>query len=158
MTRNRMFFLAFVLFFLLLSFASLGCAGGSKERAEPVLISKEPEPAREPLLVESAPEGDAMTATGRIRLHMPKPGFRGVPGTFSWNSFPGASSYRFVLLDREQTVLFTGDAVVENLIATPPPAAAIFEPKGLYYWLILGFDEKGDKIAESPFRDFIYQP
>ena len=148
----------FVVFSLSAPLFPLGCAGGAKERAEPVLVRREAEAPRDTLVAVKAPEGTAITPTGRIRLDLPKPGFRGDPGTFTWKHFPGATGYRFVLLDRNQTVLFTGERVSENLIEIPAGAEAVLEPEGLFLWQVLAFDEKGDKIAESPFRDFIYLP
>ena len=152
--------LSLVLFaFLLFGTLAAGCAGGAKEVPEPVLIREEPEqPPEEPLIVEEAPAEVETTATGGVRLHLPKPGFRGIPGTFTWKRYPGAATYRFLLLDRTQTVLFRSEPLAENRIETPPEVSAVFEPDGLFLWEVLAFDEAGEKLAESPFRDFIYLP
>lgn len=152
--------LSLVLFpFLLIGTLAVGCAGGGKEKPEPVLIREEPEqPSGDTLVVEEAPAEVETTATGKVRLDLPKPGFRGVPGTFTWKGYPGAATYRFVLLDRTQTVLFRSEPIAENRIETPPEVSAVFEPDGLFLWEVLAFDAEGEKLAGSPFRDFIYTP
>jgi hypothetical protein len=100
------------------------------------------------------PTGIDTTAMGRLKLHSPSPGQKGAPASLTWFRFPGAGSYQLRILDPEEKLLFQSPHIAENS-TTLPKGWDEDLPTGICYWQVLAFDEEGNEIGASAYRDFL---
>ncbi len=124
-----------------------------KERPQTKAEVSEEASSPPPVQVEPPSAADT-TAMGRLKLHLPKPGHKGIPTSFTWNLFPCAESYQLLVLNMEEMVVYEGPRFVENLTSLPDGWDDELT-EGVYYWQVLAFDAEGNPIGNSPYRDFL---
>jgi len=107
-----------------------------------------------PVVREEAPAEIDTTAMGRVKLQSPKPGLKGTPPSFTWFRFPGAGSYQLRIFDPEENLLFHGPHIAENETILPKGWDEGL-PTGICFWQVIAFDEEGNEIGTSAYRDFL---
>ena len=128
------------------------CEEEEKRRIEWGNASKNGEEAAPPVERVEAPDKEESTPAGRVKLHSPKPGRRGTPAAFTWNPYPGAESYRLLVLDAEEKVVYEGPRTRENLVSLADGWNDGL-PGGVYFWQVLAYDGEGSEIGRASCRE-----
>jgi hypothetical protein len=111
------------------------------------------QPAKPPQLQANAGNNPVVYRSQEVAVVSPVGEVQKVPQQLVWQAFSGAAMYKVVIMEIDQTPLWTGD-VKESSAVIPDSVRAKMLPGKPILWLVTALDGQGQTLATSQIERF----